>query len=203
MPHFTLTSDTPWKTTFCDASGQVVYKTESHRVFLGPRKMNITRLLPHPTTIAEIDYRYTSNSKIRYGGQETKSDKFFRKEGWSWNGRGRLFTGPDGQEYVWKMKDENCVVSAHNLHLLNGKLSSLICYKLYWKGNKETPAATYHPPKSGLFRKGRPGSLEIRSEVMYMCDLVVMTFIYIEKFRQDRLEENDFIDDAIENSAGE
>ncbi|KAJ3513857.1 hypothetical protein NLJ89_g2721 [Agrocybe chaxingu] len=132
--------------------------------------------------VAEINYHYMSNSKIRYRGQETKSDKFFRKEGWSWNGRGRVFTGADGKEYVWKMKDENCV--------------------LYWKGNKETPAATYHPPQPAVFGKGRPGSLEIHSEAMYMCDLVIMTFVYIEKFRQDRLEENSFAGDAIADSAG-
>ena len=86
----------PWNTTFRNAEGQIIYKTELLMRYGLPRQITIKRILP-PNSIdlatgsedalrdsfsdlAEIHYEILS-SRIRYNGTETATNHFFRKSG--------------------------------------------------------------------------------------------------------------------------
>ncbi|CAA7261039.1 unnamed protein product [Cyclocybe aegerita] len=120
--HLYLTSNSPWDTTYCTESGQVIYKAES-RGLLGPRHITISKVQPARTIeldadgkvpeealkdafveIGKVEWHAIWSAKIRVGdGEEVSVKDFFRKKGWGLYGRGRVFTGPEGKEYVWKM----------------------------------------------------------------------------------------------------
>ena len=51
---------------------------------------------------------------------------------------------------------------------------------------KESRVAVYHRRRLGMVTDARPASLEIFAEGEHMVDLIVVTFVYIEKLRKDR-----------------
>ncbi|KAJ3503327.1 hypothetical protein NLJ89_g8486 [Agrocybe chaxingu] len=123
--HLYLTSNSPWDTTYCTESGQVIYKAES-RGLLGPRHITISKIQPARTIdfdadgkvpdealrdafteIGMVEWHAVTYSKIRVGdGEEVSVKDFFRKEGWGsygvkgYMGRGRVFTGHQKQSLL-------------------------------------------------------------------------------------------------------
>jgi hypothetical protein len=76
----------PWDTTFRNAEGQVIYKTEMHSITA--RQITIKRILPSTASedalrdsfsdLAEIHFGLLS-SRIRYNGIDMATSQFFRR----------------------------------------------------------------------------------------------------------------------------
>ncbi|KIK64381.1 hypothetical protein GYMLUDRAFT_161037 [Collybiopsis luxurians FD-317 M1] len=116
---------------------------------------------------AQIDWRIIRSPRIRfangrYSGQEVLASDMFRKEGWGWWGRHRVFTGEDGKEYKWRLRSTYCELSIND----TGK----------------TPVAKYH---AKAFSKDKP-FLEIFPEGLHMLDEIFVTFMYVEQLRRVR-----------------
>jgi hypothetical protein len=91
-----LSSLFPWNTTFRNAEGQIIYKTEFESRYGVPRQITIKRILPSNSVdvatgsedalrdsfsdLAEIHYEILS-SRIKYNGTTTSTSHFFRKTG--------------------------------------------------------------------------------------------------------------------------
>ncbi|KAF9532276.1 hypothetical protein CPB83DRAFT_807517 [Crepidotus variabilis] len=177
-----LTSRYPWNTKYCNEAGQAMYKVDSQNLTLGARTMTVSKITPPVqeenldfndeavfrdqfTYLGEIEYRYHSfnPSRIKYNGQDQPVSTFFSK--YTFYSRERTFTGADGREYSWKLNQRVC--------------------KLFIKGT-ETLVAAFHRKRFGFFVEPRPASLEIMPEGEHMIDLIVLTFIYVEKLRKDK-----------------
>ncbi|KAF8162640.1 hypothetical protein B0H34DRAFT_649917 [Crassisporium funariophilum] len=184
-----LSSRTPWNTTYCTEEGQVIYSADTpHKYSESP--ITIKRILPSVnfdaqtadsedtlrdqfSHLAEIEYHSFRdyNSRIRYAGQDVAVSEFFTKKGWSCYGRyavvlNRVFKGPDGKEYTWH-------------------LSSSVC-KLVTNDALKNPIASYHTKSLGFLSKARAASLEIFPAGEHMIDLILITFIYVERLRRER-----------------
>ncbi|KAJ4471083.1 hypothetical protein C8J55DRAFT_551271 [Lentinula edodes] len=86
----------------------------------------------------------------------------FRKEGWGFWGRHRVFTGEDGQEYRWNLG------RTHPQLVLNDASKMLV--------------ATFHQER--LFSKNNTARLEIFPPGQHMIDEIFVTFTYIERLRR-------------------
>ncbi|KAM6502722.1 hypothetical protein JOM56_002699 [Amanita muscaria] len=120
--------------------------------------------------LAEITFNPIAPSVLRFGGEEHKSNQLFTKTGSGWYGSSRAFIGPDGIEYEW--------------------IVWLEVSKLVRRVDSErdtTPIARFYNRRRrrGVSRK-RPVSLEIFPEGMHMIDFIVITFVYIQKLRNDK-----------------
>ncbi|TFK34265.1 hypothetical protein BDQ12DRAFT_613813, partial [Crucibulum laeve] len=116
--------------------------------------------------LGQIEFRTIQSSRIRYQGQEVETSAFFRKSGFGWHGRHRIFTGPDGKEYKWKL--------------------GIRVPELVVNDGTKTPVARFHRQRLGILSKARPASLEIFPAGEHIADVIVVTFVYIEKLRKDR-----------------
>ncbi|KAJ7585092.1 hypothetical protein C8J56DRAFT_142217 [Mycena floridula] len=117
--------------------------------------------------LAQIDWKVMDHSlsKIRYGGEEFTPRQFFTKGTHSsWGLKDRVFCAPDGQKYRW-------VLGPHVPSLFR---------------DDGTPIAKYHRPKPTLFGKHKTDKvrLEIFAEGKDMADLIIVTFVCIEKIRR-------------------
>jgi len=50
----------------------------------------------------------------------------------------------------------------------------------------KTPVAVFHRKKFGILREDRPASLEIFPMGEAIANIIVLTFVYMEKMRKDR-----------------
>ncbi|KAF9232128.1 hypothetical protein BU15DRAFT_55372, partial [Melanogaster broomeanus] len=78
----------------------------------------------------------------------------------------RTFTGPDGLPYRWDMLFRVVVLSLDD--------------------ESRSEIARYHRATVGIIGKKRKASLEIAPQAEHMLDLVILTFIYVEKLRMDK-----------------
>ncbi|KAF8352171.1 hypothetical protein F5887DRAFT_1068518 [Amanita rubescens] len=115
--------------------------------------------------LAEIKFNKITSSVMRYRGEEFKTSEFFTKKELGWFGRHRAFTGPDGLEYKW---------------ILGFRVPELVRQDV-----ARTPVARFHRRRLGVFGKARQASLEIFPEGMHMVDLILVTFVYAQKIRND------------------
>ena len=82
--------------------------------------------------LATVEYHEYHSSRIRMGGLDVSTNDYFKKEGWhlatyarlvffffstletqclsTITFRDRIFTGPDGKEYFWRLGPNNCKV---------------------------------------------------------------------------------------------
>ncbi|KAJ7765710.1 hypothetical protein B0H16DRAFT_1524083 [Mycena metata] len=116
--------------------------------------------------LARVDWRLFDSSVIHFRGRELATREFFRKEGWGWYGRHRVFTARDGREFKWIL----------------GAYTS----ELQLNDSAETPVAIYRPKKLGLFSKPRKASLEIFPPFEDILDEIMVTFAYIERLRKTK-----------------
>ncbi|RDB19297.1 hypothetical protein Hypma_013597 [Hypsizygus marmoreus] len=119
--------------------------------------------------LAQIEHKTVTSSIMRFGGDEVETKTYFKKKGWGWYGRNRVFTAPDGREYKW---------------LLKMFTSELILYDPHEK--TKTHVAKFHPRSLGIIRKAHPAYLEIFPAGEHMVETILITFIYIEKLRKDK-----------------
>ncbi|KAM6493931.1 hypothetical protein JOM56_010292 [Amanita muscaria] len=110
-----------------------------------------------PTSLIQLDGASIHlHSSIRLGGREYETSRFFSKVGLK-NDLG--FTGPDGADYKWRLRNK--------------------ALQLVRRNADKTPIALFHPKIIGWPRKPRPVSLEIFSEET--VDLIVVTYIFAQK----------------------
>jgi len=115
--------------------------------------------------LAEIKFNEIMSSVIRYHGEEYETNKLFTKKEMGWYGRHRAFAGPDGLQYQWNL--------------------GIRVPELIRRDAARTPVARFHRRRVGVFRKARRASLEIFPEGMHMVDFILITFVYIQKIRND------------------
>ncbi|KAF7777887.1 hypothetical protein Agabi119p4_3959 [Agaricus bisporus var. burnettii] len=58
----------------------------------------------HFAFYAQVEYHTFASSRFRYNSLDVSVSDYFRKEGWSWYGRGRVFKACDGEEYRWDLR---------------------------------------------------------------------------------------------------
>jgi len=165
------------KSVYSNETGQVLYKVETP-IKLPPRTSTISRVVPNNMStdtedmrdkfayLATVKHKAIASSTLRFGGNEVETKEYFRKEGWSAHGRDRIFTGPDGHEYRW---------------LLKSCFSELVA-----NDEKRTPVAVFHRKNLGIIGEARTASLEIFPVGEHIVDMILITFIHIEKKRKDR-----------------
>ncbi|KAF7298339.1 hypothetical protein MKEN_01358500 [Mycena kentingensis (nom. inval.)] len=118
--------------------------------------------------LATIDLHVVDPSVIRFAGREREvlMRDFFRKEGWGWYGRHRVFTAQDGKEYKWILGAYTCYLQVNDA--------------------SEKPVARFRPAKFGIFSKKRPASLEIYEGFEELLDEIMVTFVFIEHIRKTK-----------------
>ncbi|KAF8888281.1 hypothetical protein BD779DRAFT_1672364 [Infundibulicybe gibba] len=178
----TLSEPTPLNATYSNEMGQAIYKVDTPDTFFDA---------PTPRSVASSR---SELAKIRMGGEEIKTKHFFRKVGWGWAGRDRLFTAPDGKEYKWKMGMESLSVCPRfvdiqgttdiRLHAACGEQCSRDA-----RTSKVSSKELYHQPPSG--------SLEILPAGEHIMDMILVTFIYIEMARTDEEEMSSTAGDVV------
>ncbi|XP_006462973.1 hypothetical protein AGABI2DRAFT_186774 [Agaricus bisporus var. bisporus H97] len=117
---------------------------------------------------AQVDFRFLTPTRFYYNGLNVPVTEYFRKEGWSAYGRGRVFKASDGKEYRWQL-------SLGPIEMIRNDESKerVVKYRLY-------------RPSMGNFVKGRPPSLEVDDSCIPILDEIIMTFIYCHKLREIR-----------------
>ncbi|KAJ7582042.1 hypothetical protein C8J56DRAFT_1100299 [Mycena floridula] len=161
---FSFSSNSILDTDLNDCTGSPVYHVEtSHGI--GNHTTTITRVVSPGqwTSVGEIDWKLVHHSTIRFNGNEYNAT-------------------PDGQEYRWKMKGGPPVVRQPSIQVMS--LFTNI-HELSLNDDTKTPVAKY---QASLLR-GKLGKsppvLQIFPSGEGIADLVVLTFLYLEKVRRD------------------
>ncbi|KAG2106636.1 uncharacterized protein F5147DRAFT_229803 [Suillus discolor] len=127
-----------------------------------PNEFNVGKV-ESSEVLAKIEWHTFASSVIKYDGMDLLASQFIPNKGIL--GRRRVFRGPDGLLYKWKIGPRNCTL------MLDGK-----------------EVARHHPMDIGFNKPGHDAYLEVFSPVEHMLDLVVLTFIYVEKLRRGTQE---------------
>jgi hypothetical protein len=184
--HFILSSENSWSAIYRTPEGRAVYKVVSTIPTLAGRDVKISTVIPsfinnqvapededvkHLKDIfahlATIEYRTIRSSRIRMGDLDVPANGtngYFKEDGRGFLGRNRIFTGPDGKEYTWRMGPKIC--------------------KLFVNDSAKTPVACFHRRKLSMIGGARPASLEIFTAGKDMVNLIVVTGVYVAKLRK-------------------
>ncbi|PPQ65833.1 hypothetical protein CVT24_012060 [Panaeolus cyanescens] len=133
----------------------------------------------HFLKIGEVEFHTISSTVIRHFQHRWKTSEFFKKQGSDHYGSDRVFTGFDGKKYMWRMKS-----TLSELYLLEPEPASEAESE-----QRQHPVliARLHNPNVGVsFEKRHPPSLDIFKGGEDMMDLILITFVYIEKVRRER-----------------
>ncbi|KAF9536663.1 hypothetical protein CPC08DRAFT_652052, partial [Agrocybe pediades] len=115
------------------------------------------------------------SSVIRYKGKEWKTSEFFKREGKGWYGSDRLFSAEDGTTYLWKLEKN---VS---------EVSTLV---------SSSPQKPSHQPN----QKQAPTCINIFPAGEHIVDLIILTFLYIERLRIQRISHHQSPHDKGDNN---
>ncbi|KAH7909214.1 hypothetical protein BJ138DRAFT_256042 [Hygrophoropsis aurantiaca] len=169
---FILSSEHVRNTTVTNEHGQVVYRTDTP-FKIGSRTTTVLKIRPNYAdadmrdqfaVLGAIQWHYIASSIFRFGGQEIQANEFIPASGIL--RRTRTFMGPDGRSYKWKL-DFKVVV-------------------LYLNDGSKTEVARYHRRSLGIIGKKHDPYLEIFSHGEGILDVLILTFIYVEKLRMDK-----------------
>ncbi|KAF9235680.1 hypothetical protein BU15DRAFT_89512 [Melanogaster broomeanus] len=163
----TLSSESVRNTVMTNETGQVLYKS-FHPFKLGKLgTTTIRKIRPNTDPLEQIEWRFYGSSTFRINGQEMQTSDFLPRhginrttvetDGWT-SYRKRTFTGPDGLPYRWDM------------------LFNVVVVKV----------ARYHRGTLGIIGPKKKPCLEVDPDVMHMLDLIILTFVYVEKLRKDK-----------------
>ncbi|KXN87011.1 hypothetical protein AN958_09357 [Leucoagaricus sp. SymC.cos] len=125
----------------------------------------------HFAFYAQIEFKRFLSTRFRYDSLDVSVSEYFRKGGWSWYGRRRVFKAKDGKDYGWEMR-VNCLMVKND----SGPRT------------KKQIMARYKPyrPALGPLKKYCPAYLEVDDSCEGILDEIVMTFVYCHKLRKDR-----------------
>ncbi|KAH7925699.1 hypothetical protein BV22DRAFT_1064496 [Leucogyrophana mollusca] len=111
----------------------------------------------------EIEWHKWSSSIIRFGGHEMQTSLFIPSRGFT--GLTHYFTGHDGRPYKWKLGPDACTLKRDDA--------------------SEAIVARFHHANHGIMKPKHDAYLEVWPDIIHMVDLVLVTFIYVEKLRRD------------------
>ncbi|KAF8801977.1 hypothetical protein BYT27DRAFT_7197424 [Phlegmacium glaucopus] len=152
-----LSTNSPWNTTWCNKEGQVIYKSESPMCFtLGPRLITIKRILP-----SNVDKEHAMRDSFSHLAEIDYS--YFLTSRIRYNGID-MDTTEFFRKSGWSLFGRNRVFKGPD-----GK-------EYEWQAGRRVCKV----------RDARPASLEISPQGQHMVDLIVVTFIFVEKLRTDR-----------------
>lgn len=158
-------------TVMTNEDGQALYKTSTPFRF-GKRTTTLYKVVPNENPedmqdnfeiIGEIEWHAISSSTLRLHREEMKTKDFMPRHG-LWRNK-RTFTGPDGRSYRWNSE----------LSVVHLSRDDETCREL----------ARSHRREWGITGAKRDPYLEVDEELGHMLDIVVLTFIYVEKQRMD------------------
>ncbi|KAN0098006.1 hypothetical protein V8E55_002452 [Tylopilus felleus] len=116
-----------------------------------------------PQVLCVIEWHRVKKTKFRFGERVLEVDKVLHRRPYSW---GRYFTGPDGRTYKWKVGFRYCWLKHETKHA-------------------REQLVKFHKRNLGIRKKSHPPFLEISQEVTHMLDHIIVTYIYMERMRQD------------------
>ncbi|KAG2365621.1 hypothetical protein BDR07DRAFT_1459005 [Suillus spraguei] len=162
-------------TIITNEQGQIIYKINTPFRLVGVRTTTIQKIKPNDSddlyhmrdqfyVLGEIEWHRSASSKFRSGGTEVETDDFIQKRGLL--GRKHVFIGPDKWSYRWDLKSKVVVLSRDDASRM--EVARLHRATLGTKGRKRK--ATW---------------LEVSPEVAHTMDTIIITFIYVEKLRND------------------
>ena len=82
--HLYLSSREPWDATYTNEQGQAIYRTSTPWRSLGKRVI-IDRITLNPSNVelqdhlAEVQYNLFTSSRIKYGGEDLSTSRYFKK----------------------------------------------------------------------------------------------------------------------------
>ncbi|KAH7921062.1 hypothetical protein BV22DRAFT_756907 [Leucogyrophana mollusca] len=168
--HFVLSTSSVRNTIMTNEQGQAVYMTNTPSK-MGSRTTTVSKIRPNEKksdmrdefdSIAEIEWHFFASSIFRMNGKEVRTKDFIPSGGLQ--GRRRTFTGPDGKSYKWVLN-----FTSVSLELADGSQKNLASFQ-----------------RAGAFGQKSGAVLEVSPLVAHMLDLVIITFIYVEKLRRDK-----------------
>jgi len=166
-------------TSFCKADGQVLYESETPGFTFTPylptcrlhRKTTIRKMMKNDSSedttkhLATIEWHTIRSSRIIYGGFEVPMSDFIPSQGPF--SHQRVFAVPvEGRSFKWTLG-----VWRSTLELNDGS---------------QTPVARGHRSNIGILGKPRQACLEIFPGFEHLVDIILVTYIFIEKLRKDR-----------------
>ena len=103
----------------------------------------------------------------------------------------RTFTGPDGLPYRWDMLSDVVVVSTECVKIFEIRLLtfSLSVVQLSRDDRSKKEIARYHRGSLGIIGRRRDPRLDVDPDMTHMLDLIVLTFVYVEKIRMDKRQD--------------
>ncbi|TEB19951.1 hypothetical protein FA13DRAFT_1645685 [Coprinellus micaceus] len=174
-----LSTGDPYNAVYTTTEGRVLYKVVSRSRKLPPRRWStVDKAVPaksstgdkqdHFKRIGEVEFHTILSSVITFRGVTQDVDTYFRKGSSTLPltlGSHRIFVGPDGKEYRWKLAHTKPVLYRHS---------------------DKARVAKFLPQDTTVASNSRRAMLEIYSAGEHMVDTIVVTLAYIEKLRQDR-----------------
>ncbi|KAI9570680.1 hypothetical protein HD554DRAFT_2018052 [Boletus coccyginus] len=109
-------------------------------------------------TMATIEWHALKGTLIRFNGNEIQADAMLGKR------RGRYFVGPDKRNYKWKLESTHC-----------------------WLAESNVALARFHKKNFGIRKQSHPPYLDVSPAVRHMLDHVILTYVYVESLRRERL----------------
>jgi len=139
----------------------------------------------HWVHFADVDFHTVHSTRFNVAGTEVKASALFRKEGWTAFGRNRIFAH-QGREYRWEMAQRHIRLY---LHPPTQPHASLPRSPAGTDAHAADIVAEYSPGHWGAHsRRKHPPHLHIRSEHEHLADMVLATFVYVERLRSEREE---------------
>ncbi|KZP15110.1 hypothetical protein FIBSPDRAFT_978472 [Athelia psychrophila] len=162
-------------TKFCNDEGQVLYASQTPGPILSSNRVTtISKVVPnnspddmsdHFTELAVIEWHPIASSVLKYGDLEVQMNDFMPPTGLS--RRCRVFTAPgDGRSFKWKLGKWSCALTVND--------------------DSKTAVAQGHRNKLGIIGKPRPARLEIFSGFQHLADIILITYIFVEKLRKQK-----------------
>ncbi|KAI6101919.1 hypothetical protein F5141DRAFT_1136393 [Pisolithus sp. B1] len=178
-----LSSEGVRNTTMTNEDGQVLYKTSTPFRF-GARTTTLYKVTVW-RAIGEIEWHSIGPScECDSSGQAMMTDTFIPRHGI--RGRKRTFEGPDGLPYRWDMDFKfvrvcTCPKVCHDSPALTG-----FCTQLSRNDATRQELARFHRQRIGIIGSRREPYLDVDLALKHMLDMVVLSFIYVEKLRMDK-----------------
>jgi len=162
-------------TNFCNAAGQVIYRSITPGSLLSAKRLTIVnKIVPNKspkdmidrfTELASIEWHALTPSILTYGGYEMLMKEFMPSKGIL--GQYRVFTAPgDGRSFRWKLGSRRSTLQLND--------------------DSKTLVARSHRSNIGIFTEPRQARLEIFPHFEHLADIILVTYIYVEKLRKDR-----------------
>ncbi|KAF5379133.1 hypothetical protein D9615_005855 [Tricholomella constricta] len=188
-----LSGPRAFHSTYHDANGQAIYKVRTSSQVFG-RTTTVSRILRNEILydhsmrdifghLAQIEWKSFRSSILRFYGREMRTRSFFKKQGWGWHGCDRVFAAPDGREYRWKLG--TAAPEAGILDLTLYLMANPYLSQLRSHNEKQTLVARFNPGGNSCFFSARSPFLEILPAGEHIADAIVVSFVYIEKLRED------------------